>query len=260
MGRYPWAEFFLFEALSIIVFYPTHRHAYRVVILAAMVYTAAQIYLTPEISNPPAAANHLGTRIAIRFAFTTYVLWAEGPFPDHWRRVRDDVHAETDPAGLHNLPSNFPFTKKLWWMLDLACGLRMVGWVQEPRSRLPQHPPPSRQTFLWKTVSKLITDIALQDLTSLVFAQRTAFDPRVHHPDDGPETYLAAVPLLHRVPYVVGHCVKVAAGAGAIQYSFALLSVGLGGSSPTLWPDIWGRWVDAYTVRKLWGCVYQSAT
>jgi len=39
----------------------------------------------------------------------------------------------------------------------------------------------------------------------------------------------------------------------AMHNFMALVCVDLGCSSPTLWPDIWGRWGEAYTVRKLLG-------
>ena len=253
MGRIPWPDFLLFELLFTIVLYPTRNHIYRVPILAALTYAAVQFFLEPEAV---AVAYALGGRIVQRFTFTAYLLLVEGPFPDHWRRVRDEVHAEADPDGLNILPSNFPFTKKLWWMLDLAYNFRMIGLVQEPRDCLPPHPPPSRLTFLWKTFLKFILNSAVLDLTSLVFTQSLAFDSRVHDPTDGPETYLAAVPLLYRVSYVLAYCVKLGAGAALIHNIVALICVGLGGSDPTLWPDFWGNWGDSYTIRKLWGYVY----
>ena len=45
----------------------------------------------------------------------------------------------------------------------------------------------------------------------------------------------------------------VETGVGIVHNVAALVCVGLGYSSPALWPDIWGRWRDGYTVRKLWG-------
>jgi len=255
MGRYPWAEVLLFEVLHIIVFYPTRRHAYRVVVLAAMIYVATQIYLTPEVTNPLTVTYTVGGTIAFHFIFTTYILLAEGPFPDHWRRVRDEVHAKADAGGSDVLPSNFPLTKKLWWMVDIAYSIRMVGWVQEPRNCLPPHPPPSRLTFLRKTFFKLIINTIITDFATSIFASSPAFDSRLHDPTDGPETYLAAVPLLRRVPYVLAYGLMLTAGMGALHNIMALVCVGLGRSSPTLWPDIWGHWEDAYTLRKLWGYV-----
>ncbi|KAF9646131.1 hypothetical protein BDM02DRAFT_3172253 [Thelephora ganbajun] len=254
MGRYLWAEVLLFEVLHIIVLYPTRQDAYRVVVLTAMVYVAAQIFLTPEFTDPPVVTYTVGGMIAFHFAFTAYLLFAEGTFPNHWRRVRDEVHAKADASGLDNLPSSFPLTEKFWWMVDIAYGIRMIGWVQEPINCLPPHPPPSRRDFLWKTLLKFIFHFAALDLTTgFLFSGNPAFDSRMHDPTDGPETYLAAVPLLHRIPYILGYGIIVGATVSVAHNMIALVCIGLGRSSPTLWPDMWGRWGDAYTVRKLWG-------
>ena len=255
MGQYPWTEVLLFEVLHIFVFYPTHRRAYRVVVLAAMIYVAAQIYATPEVTDPLTVTFSVGFIIACRFAFTAYLLFAEGSFPDHWRRVRDEAHAKADVGGLDKLPSSFPLTKKLWWMVDIAYSPRMIGWVQEPRNCMPPHPPPSRRTFLRKTFLKLVANAVITDFATSVLALSPAFDHRLHDPTDGPETYLAAVPFLRRVPYILSYGIEVGASMSVMHNAIALVCVGLGHSSPTLWPDIWGRWRAAYTVRKLWGCV-----
>ena len=256
MGQFPWTKVLLFEALHITVFYPTRNRVYRVVVLAAKIYTASQIYLTQEVTNPVTGAYFVGITIALHFTFTTYVLCTEGTFPDRWRRVRDETRVEDDVGGSDNPPSNFPWTKKLWWMLDIAYSPRMVGWVQEPRDHLPPHPPPSRLTFLWKTSLRFVANTFLiPDLLTLVLGGTPAFDSRLHDPTDGPETYLAAVPFLLRVPYVLAYGVKAATFNSAPHNLAALVCVGLGRSSPTLWPNIWGRWRDAYTVRRLWGYV-----
>ena len=255
MGRYPWTEVLLLEFFHITFPYPTRQHAYRVVAIAAMVYLAAQIYPTPEVTDPIKTTYLVGCTIAAQFIFNTYLLFAEGSFPDQWRRVRDEVEAKTEAGSPDRLPSDFPLTKKLWWMANLAYGGRMIGWVQEPRSGIPPHPPPSRRTFIRKTFFKLITNIVISDFAKSVLAQNPAFDSRLHDPTDGPETYLAAVPLLRRAPYVLSFGVEMGASMGTIHNTIALVCVGLGISSPTLWPDIWGRWRDGYTLRKLWGCV-----
>ena len=253
MGRYPWAEFLLFEVLRVIVLYPTRRHAYRAVILVSMVCVALPIYLTKEVTDKTGAVIVVGGVIGFYFMFTAYLLFSEGSFPDHWRRVRDEVHEKADTDRPENLPSNFPLTKKFWWMVDLAYSFRMIGWIQEPKGCIPPHPPPSRRTFLWKTSLKLIKNAVIADLLLSVFPGDPAFDSRVHDPADGPETYLAAVPLLRRVPYILAWGFSVGASMSCLDHAVALAFVGLCGSSPTLWPDVWGRWRDAYTVRKLWG-------
>ena len=253
MGRYPWAEVILLEILHVAVCYPTRQHAFRVVVLAAMTYLALQIYQTPEVTDPLIVTYIVGCSVGSHFIFTAYLLFAEGSFPDDWRRVRDEVHAKADAGGLDRVPSNFPLAKKLWWMVDLAYGVRVIGWVQEPRNGMPPHPPPSHRTFIRKTFSKLITNAIIADFTRSVVALSPAFDNRVHDPSDGPETYLSAVPLLRRVPYVLLFGIGTGAPMSAMHNATALVCVGLGCSNPTLWPDLWGPWGDAYTVRKLWG-------
>ena len=247
MGRYPWAEMLLFQVLFTIAFYPTRNRLYRVAVFAAMAYVVAKIYSTPEVTNPLFTGYYLGFRIALHFAFAAYVMCAEGSFPDHWRRVRDEVQGEANASGLDNLPSNFPVTKKLWWMIDLSTSFRMVGWVQEPRDCLPPPPPPSRSTFLWKSLLTLILSVVMQDLTNL-FPRSPAFE-------SGPETTIGELPVLRRLPYVLAFGCKVVVGIYYMQSILGLISVGLGGSSPSLWPNMTGRWGDAYTVRRFWGYV-----
>jgi hypothetical protein len=143
MGRYPWAEVLLFQVLSIAVFYPTRHRVYRISVVAAMIYFATQIYQTPEVTDPVKLTYCVGINIAFHFVRTVHIMCADESFPGHWRRTRDEVHAEADAGDLSTLPSSFSLTKKLWWMFDLAYSPRTVGWVQEPRNSLPPHPPPS---------------------------------------------------------------------------------------------------------------------
>ena len=242
----------LVRILTIFFFYPTRQHTLRVVISAAVLCIAWSLYLAPHAPGSSATLYGLGVRIASYFGFKAYLLSAEGSFPDHWRRVSDETNTAADAAGLEKLPSNFPLTKKLWWMADISHSFRMIGWVQEPRGCYPPHPPPSRRAFLWKTFFKLIKNIVIVDFTMSVIALSPAFDYRVHDPTDGPETYLTAVPFLRRVPYVLSFGIGTGAMIDGVHNLGSLVSVGLG-SNPTLWPDMWGRWGDAYTVRKLWG-------
>jgi hypothetical protein len=248
MGRYPWTEVLLFEVLSILFFYPTSHHVYRVVVFAATIHVATQIYATPEAITHLTVASALGCRIVFQVLSAAYILGTEGSFPDNRRRVRDEVHGETD-AGR---PSNFPVTKKLWWMIDLAYSPRMVGWVQEPRGCLQPPPSPSRRKFLWKTFGKLVLNIAILDLTTL-FPRYPAFDSVA-------ENTLGEVPFLRRLPYVLLLGCTLAHGFDCAQNFVALVCVGLGRSSPTLWPNMMGRWRDAYTLRRFWGYVCQGVS
>ena len=103
-----------------------------------------------------------------------------------------------------------------------------------------------------------MVSFVLSDLGIRVLAQSQAFDSRVHDPSNGPETYLAAVPFLRRAIYIWTHSNSISSGTAILQNGFALVCVGLGGSSPTLWPEVWGWWGDACTVRRFWGYVCRS--
>ena len=251
MRSYFWVDALL-PVLVFFFFYPTRQHAYRIVILAAVIVIAWSFYLTPQAVESPVVACGIGVWIVFYPGFMAYLLFAEGTFPDHWRRVRDATHATADEGGLEKLPSNFPLTRKLQWMLDLSLNFRMIGWVQEPRGCIPPHQPPSRRAFLQKTIFKLITNAVIADFALSFLALSQLFDYHKRDPTDGTETYLSAVPFLRRVPYVLWCGIGTGAQIG-MRHNFAsLLFVSLG-SNPMLWPDMWGRWRDAYTLRKLWG-------
>ena len=105
-----------------------------------------------------------------------------------------------------------------------------------------------------------MVSFVLSELGSLVLAQSQAFDPRVHDPSDCPETSdLVAVPFLRRTIHIWARSNSVSSGTAILQKGFTLVCVGLGASSsPTLWPEVWGRWGDAYTIRRFGGtCIGQ---
>ena len=256
MGEYLWQQFALFELLHTIILYPTRQPLYRLVVLTAMLAVAVQLYRTMGVVEPLGMGYGVGFQIGLHFGFIAYVLCTEGSFPDHWRRVRDQVRARADHTD--DRPSNFSFTKKLGWMFDISHNVRMVGWVQEPRDSLPPPPPPSLRKFIRGAFIRLILSAALQDLLTIAVSQNPVFDPRVHDPTDGPETYLAAVPLLRRIPYTLVVALLIITPFNISHNAEGLVLVGLGFWSPTLWPGLWGRWGDAYTLRKFWGYVHRA--
>jgi len=46
----------------------------------------------------------------------------------------------------------------------------------------------------------------------------------------------------------------------AMYYAMAAGSVAVGMYSPRMWPDLYGAWGDAYTVRRFWGYVHEHGT
>lgn len=42
-------------------------------------------------------------------------------------------------------------------------------------------------------------------------------------------------------------------GMNGYFYALAAISVAVGYSEPEQWPDFYGKWCDAYTLRRFWG-------
>lgn len=252
MGRYPWAEFILFQILRILVFYPTRLYAYRAIVFTAMVVLASKIYRTTETTDPVTLSYLVGVATAFHLTFTTYVLCTGGSFPDRWRRVRDGDLPETDD----NSPLDFPLKKKLWWMFDIAHSARMIGWVQEPQGCLPRRPSPSRRTFLRETFLKLVFNMVIVDLSGSICSRSPRYDYRFpRNSTHGLRPAFAVPPLLRHAPHVIAFAVVAAASVAMFYNITSLVAVGVFRSSPTLWPDMWGNMGDGYTLRKFWGYV-----
>lgn len=79
------------------------------------------------------------------------------------------------------------------------------------------------------------------------------------HVEYGPTaTSFAALPFHQRclTVYFFG-----AAGYATIYVQYTLLSIVCvmsGFSEPKRWPDLFGKWRDAYTIRRIWGYVFHS--
>ena len=151
-----------------------------------------------------ATLNRIRLRlIALHFGLMAYLLCAEGPFTDHWMRVRDDleVHAKTESSS--NLPSTFPLTKKLWWMFDI-CTQRPYDWLG------------SGTTGPLTTTSPTLTPkVPLESVLDTTCQHRP---PGPHYPrarpkpciqpsyaqsDRWPRNLPRHIPLLHRVLHVL---------------------------------------------------------
>ena len=83
MGGYPWQRFVLFELLHSIVLYPTRQPLYQLVVLAAMLAVAVQLYRTVEVTEPLRVGYGVGFHVGLHFGFIAYVLYIKGSFPDH---------------------------------------------------------------------------------------------------------------------------------------------------------------------------------
>jgi len=178
----------------------------------------------------------IGNLIMIQ-VFTAYLLlWLVNPVTEY--RHEHDVTAA----------AKLPFVRRVWWLLCIINNPRGIGWSYEV-AHLPTRPSSSKWTFV---VHKLLS--ALRWYLFLDLAQtynqsplRSIYDSAV-----GPQAYLMRpISIIARFSSLVGLL--------ALENSLAAAtSVALSITTPREWPDIYGRWSDAYTVRRFWGRTYHQ--
>ena len=136
------------------------------------------------------------------------------------------------------------------------------AWATRPNStfhadsaglQIPSVPPPfkgTRAQFLLHRFKQFLWSFILTDLTeSYIYPY---FHLYVPEPTDAPLPTGFSGFLLHSWNLLTWLAMTYA--ILKMYYEVAsLLAVGLGISRPEDWPDMFGNWADAYTVRRLWG-------
>jgi hypothetical protein len=145
----------------------------------------------------------------------------------------------------HELISNSGLWSRLKWGAKLFFGARGVGWTHEPRPALATHSHPTRPQFLLSQLSWLIGCVLINDAFSILMRA----DPFLvkHAPP------FAEQPLHWRCWGVVLFAVSSTVNVLIIYITSSFVIVGAGLSKPSMWPPLFGKWVDAYSVRKFWG-------
>jgi hypothetical protein len=156
-----------------------------------------------------------------------------------------DVQRELRLVGQHEPISNSRFWSRLKWGVKLFFGARGVGWTHEPRSVLATHSHATRDQFLLSQLCWLAGCVLINDAFSILMRA----DPFLvkHAPP------FAEQPLRWRCWGVVLFAVSSTVNVSIIHITSSIVIVGAGLSEPSMWPPFFGKWVDAYSVRKFWG-------
>ncbi|KAH9937777.1 membrane bound O-acyl transferase family-domain-containing protein [Epithele typhae] len=135
------------------------------------------------------------------------------------------------------------FLARFWNALCLVRNNRLIGW----NAQVPNVPPAttSKALFFRRRVLQLLSSAFLVDLTeSFVYPYR-------HFYDDPPPPGLAGYVLRSGTTFV--WLVMTYAILKMFYNIASILAVALYLSEPQDWPDTFGSWKDAYTLRRLWG-------
>lgn len=157
--------------------------------------------------------------------------------------------------------SEKPYWKRVWWLASLTYAHRCVGWTVQVRTtqlcdatvahplQVPFVPAVvrDRKTYILRKIRQTLMNLLVLDL---IYTYKT-LDPMMALPLD-------QVPSLTSQPYVRRAVATFASGTQlwhllSVNYNvIALVMVTLGIQGPELWPDMFGDFRDAYTIRRFW--------
>jgi len=138
-----------------------------------------------------------------------------------------------------------PFWSRVKWSLKLLATPRGIGWTHQPKHGIPPRPTSSRRRFILTSLGRVLFNIALIDLTKITITHNPSFR-RTAQP-------FAEQTLLWRSWCILQFMAMTVPGLTMMYLSLAVASVALGLSEPADWPDLIGKFGDAYTVRRFWG-------
>lgn len=179
----------------------------------------------------------IGSAFSGQFFTALHLLWLTRPV-NEFRHENDRVGRST---------SELPLWKRVWWTFSVNHSPRGVGWSYQV-SNVPARPSQRRWSFVCSRLLKAARSFLLVDIAQTYLHSNPLFSLQ------GPEarSITSQGPLLLCVNIVAYMCTPY--GMMNMQYSLiSAVSVALRISHASAWPDPYGSWVDAYTVRNFWG-------
>ncbi|KAJ3825508.1 membrane bound O-acyl transferase family-domain-containing protein [Lentinula raphanica] len=184
--------------------------------------------------------NSNGSTLGGELTKTFYLLFFVDPVHDWYHR--------TD--GKKRIASR-PWWQRIYWCFCASYSVRGVGWNYQ----IAGVPPPvrmNRYMFLGRAAVQVLASFLLLDASQCIIKTIPFFtDPQ---PDASMWSYSYHIQVFYgllflSVPY---------ASLKLYYYLGAFLAVLTGYSSQEDWPDFFGNWIEAYSVRNFWGRVWHQ--
>ncbi|KAI6164408.1 hypothetical protein EDD17DRAFT_1474585 [Pisolithus thermaeus] len=157
-------------------------------------------------------------------------------------RPMEEYRHESDKVPAYELP----FMQRFFWSLNVVYSPRAIGWSfmnsvvpVEPRHQ-------TRASFIASRLRWLLSHYLLLDVATLYMRCNPVLSSRAS---------IASQGYIMQCLNVAVACCQYYAMLTCMHCAAAVLAVGLNLSKPQAWPQLFGRWKDAYTIRKFWGCV-----
>ncbi|KAJ3928759.1 MAG: membrane bound O-acyl transferase family-domain-containing protein [Lentinula lateritia] len=148
-------------------------------------------------------------------------------------------------------PSGLEWPKRVYWVWRAVVSLRGIGWnYQAPGLSMPRYC--TKLKFCVYALQNLFFNLLLADLVQIILQEAPFlrnFNSELHGANDS----IGSLPYLQRVVCVATWFLGGYAGIRFYYFTVALVCVGLGVSDPQNWPEAFGSWKEAYSVRNFWG-------
>ncbi|PIL29222.1 hypothetical protein GSI_09271 [Ganoderma sinense ZZ0214-1] len=216
------------------------RPSIRAALSALLIYVGHQLSLGCTPRNYGCGANYGLVLLNI-----SLFLWLDNPMKWRYHNVHDAA-----------LPETYPLWKRVYYAASLAWNPRLIGW----NTQVANVPPPmtkSKIVFLQQGVVQLAKGALAVDLAK-TFAKLYPFYALRGTPafPTGLHGYVMdTLCVFARVLNAYGHT-----RLWHTALAMFCVATGLGNGDPEMWPDLFGRWSDAYTVRRFWGRTWHQMT
>ncbi|KAI6120485.1 hypothetical protein EV401DRAFT_1407107 [Pisolithus croceorrhizus] len=162
-------------------------------------------------------------------------------------RPMEEYRHESDKVPAYELP----FMQRFFWSLNVVYSPRAIGWsFMAENSVVPVEPRhQTRASFIASRLRWLLSHYLLLDVATLYMRCNPVLSSRAS---------IASQGYIMQCLNVAVACCQYYAMLTCMHCAAAVLAVGLNLSKPQAWPQLFGRWKDAYTIRKFWGKVWHQ--
>ncbi|KAI5988125.1 hypothetical protein EDC04DRAFT_2507158, partial [Pisolithus marmoratus] len=156
-------------------------------------------------------------------------------------RPLEEYRHETDKVPAYQLP----YSQRFFWLMSIS--LRGIGWSFEANHSIPAIEPHhlTRKAFVISRLHRIFVYFLLVEAGLLYFRCNPVFSSEAPLLSQGYFLGWINVTLLLWGTY---------AGLNRVYSVVVVIAVGTGLHEPRLWPPPFGKWKDAYTIRRFWGC------
>ncbi|KAJ3785259.1 membrane bound O-acyl transferase family-domain-containing protein [Lentinula aff. detonsa] len=177
----------------------------------------------------------IGSTLGGQFFTATHLLLFSEPLAQYRHREDKDE------------PRKRSFWRRALWTWCIVHSPRGIGWNYQVLSVPPRPLPCSKWAFIRSRILQAVKFYILMDIAQSYIRLNTLFTnppPNATITSQGWLLQMISGAAWMTTPY---------AGMSMQYCLFAAASVGFGFSNPEDWPDTYGTWKHAYTVRNFWG-------